>query len=81
MSCTRLDAAVQGMGKVASAPYTAHDALADGRFLPLTGKFPQQETWFRTCIPPRSYKLARVQGLLDGLAAHLEGFIVTEPVT
>lgn len=76
---TLLDAAVRGMGVVALPSYVARDALAAGQLQPLLRKFPLQETWFRAYIPRRSHKLARVQALVEWLASHLEGFMVTEP--
>ncbi|MBI2726105.1 MAG: LysR family transcriptional regulator [Polaromonas sp.] len=75
---TLLDAAVRGMGVVALPLYVARDALAAGQLLPLLGKFPLQETWFRAYLPRRSHKLARVQALVDWLATHLEGFMAEE---
>ena len=75
---TLLDAAVRGMGVVALPLYVARDAIAAGQLLPLLGKFPLQETWFRAYLPRRSHKLARVQALVDWLATHLEGFMAEE---
>jgi DNA-binding transcriptional LysR family regulator len=71
---TLLGAATMGMGIAPLPSYVARQALADGKVQLLLENYPLQENWFRAFVPKRKYRLARIQALIDWLAADLKDF-------
>lgn len=71
---TLLGAAMMGMGIAPLPSYVARQALADRKVQLLLESYPLQENWFRAFVPKRKYRLARIQALIDWLAADLKYF-------
>jgi DNA-binding transcriptional LysR family regulator len=71
---TLLNAAKAGMGVTSLPAYVARQALANGELATVLPHFALQENWFRAFVPKRKYRLARIQALIDWIAADMALF-------
>jgi DNA-binding transcriptional LysR family regulator len=68
---TARDAALRGLGVALLPGYVARGALRAGRLREVLSDYPLQEEWFTAHVPARLSRLARMEALLEWLAARL----------
>lgn len=71
---TLREAAILGLGVAVLPRYVAADAIRSGALVTLLPSYPLHETWFRAFVPKRRLRVARVQALVDWVAADLAAF-------